>query len=52
MTDADSIYQYLVRKGIVVRNRNRVNLCGNCLRITIGTSAENTKLLSALRQYV
>lgn len=52
MTDADGIYQYLVRKGIVVRNRNKVNLCGNCLRITIGTNEENSKLLSALRQYV
>lgn len=50
MTDADGIYQYLVRKGIVVRNRNKVNLCGNCLRITIGTNEENSKLLSALRQ--
>ena len=52
MTDADGIYQYLVRKGIVVRNRNKVNLCGNCLRITIGTNEENSKLLSALRQYI
>ncbi len=52
MTDADGIYQYLVRKGIVVRNRNKVNLCGNCLRITIGTNEESSKLLSALRQYV
>ena len=52
VTDADSIYHYLVRKGIIVRNRTRVNLCGNCLRITIGTKEENTKLLAALRQYV
>ena len=51
MTDADGIYQYLVRKGIVVRNRNKVNLCGNCQRITIVTNEENSKLLSALRQY-
>ncbi|MBO4611586.1 MAG: histidinol-phosphate transaminase [Bacteroidaceae bacterium] len=51
VTDADSIYQYLVKHGIIVRNRNRVALCGNCLRITIGTPQENCELLSALRQY-
>lgn len=51
VTDADSIYQYLVDRGIIVRNRNRVMLCGNCLRITIGTPQENCELLSALRQY-
>lgn len=52
VTDADKIYRYLVGRGIVVRNRNRVNLCGECLRITIGTKDENTKLLAALRQYI
>lgn len=51
MTDAQTIYDYLVGKGIVVRNRTRVQLCKNCLRITIGTKGENTELLSALRQY-
>lgn len=51
VTDADAIYKYLVSKGVVVRNRNRVHLCGNCLRITIGTVEENRRLLSALRQY-
>ena len=51
MTDADRIYQYLVDKGIIVRNRSRVQLCNNCLRITIGTPQENNALLSALRQY-
>ena len=51
VTDADRIYHYLVEHGIVVRNRNRVALCGNCLRITVGTPQENCELLSALRQY-
>ena len=51
MTDATGIYRYLVQKGIIVRNRTHVALCGNCLRITIGTKEENTKLLAALRQY-
>ena len=49
--DAQSIYDYLVSKGIIVRNRTRVTLCENCLRITIGTKEENNELLGALRVY-
>lgn len=48
--DANAIYNYLVDNGIVVRNRNRVTLCGNCLRITVGTPQENNELLAALRK--
>lgn len=51
MTDAQSIYDYLVSDGIIVRNRTRVRLCGNCLRITIGKKSENQELLAALRKY-
>ncbi len=51
MTDAQAVYDYLVDKGIIVRNRNSVQLCGNCLRITIGKKSENMELLAALRQY-
>ena len=51
MTDAPAIYNYLVDKGIIVRNRHRVQLCQNCLRITIGTKTENSELIAALRQY-
>lgn len=49
MTDAQGIYVYLVEKGIIVRNRTRVTLCKDCLRVTIGTKTENAELLSALR---
>ena len=51
MTDATKIYNYLVDRGIIVRNRHRVQLCMNCLRITIGTKTENGELIAALRQY-
>lgn len=51
VTDADGIYKYLVAKGIIVRNRNTVSLCGNCLRITVGTPAENHTLVEALKSY-
>ena len=49
VTDAKRIYDYLVSKGIIVRNRTKVALCGNCLRITIGTPEENDVLLDALK---
>ncbi len=51
MSDAQAIYDYLVDKGIIVRNRTRVTLCNECLRITIGTKSENTELLGALRSF-
>ncbi len=51
VNDADAIYSYLIDRGIVVRNRNRVALCQGCLRITIGSKEENNELLGALRSY-
>ena len=49
VTDADAIYAGLVERGIIVRNRSRVTLCDGCLRITVGTPAENSALLDALK---
>lgn len=51
VTDAVKIYNYLVGKGIIVRNRHSVSLCGNCLRVTVGTRFENEKLVEALKEY-
>ncbi len=48
---ANKIYQYLVEENIIVRNRNSVALCKDCLRITIGTEAENKMLINALLKY-
>lgn len=50
MTDAPTIYNYLVNEGIIVRNRHKVTLCENCLRVTVGTKTENNELLAALRK--
>ena len=47
--DANLRYKQLVEKGIIVRNRNSVTLCENCLRITIGTAQDNKELLNALK---
>lgn len=51
VTDAKSIYNYLVGKGIIVRNRSSIALCKDCLRITVGTRQENDQLIEALQQY-
>ncbi len=51
VTDATAVYKYLITNGIVVRNRTNVQLCGNCLRITVGSGEENRKLIKALRAY-
>ena len=51
VTDANSIYQYLVNKSIIIRNRNTVSLCLGCLRITVGTPQENLILLQELENF-
>lgn len=48
--DAQALYDYLVTQGIIVRNRNRITLCENCLRITVGTPDENRELIDALKK--
>ncbi|MDQ3042242.1 MAG: histidinol-phosphate transaminase, partial [Acidobacteriota bacterium] len=50
MTDAEKIYRFLLDEKIVVRNRNNVELCAGCLRITVGTPEENESLLEALKR--
>jgi histidinol-phosphate aminotransferase len=51
VTDASGIYHYLVNQGIIIRDRSKVTLCEGCLRISIGTPAENQTLLTALKNY-
>jgi len=51
VNDANAVYQYLVAKSIIVRNRNSVSLCNDCIRITVGTSEENKILLEELNAY-
>ena len=52
VTDANAVYQYLVQKGIIVRNRNTVSLCLGCLRITVGTKEENEVLIGELKNFL
>jgi histidinol-phosphate aminotransferase len=48
MKNAKKIYEELCEKGIIVRDRSKVILCEDSLRITIGTPDENKQLLEAL----
>ena len=50
MKDATAIYTKLLAKGIVVRNRSGMLHCAGCLRITIGTSEENQRLVTELKK--
>jgi len=52
MTDASGMYNYLVENGIIVRDRSKIHLCKNSLRITIGTMEEDNLLLQALKEYI
>jgi len=46
--DANGVYDFLISKQIIIRNRSSVSLCQGCLRVTIGQPAENSLLLEAL----
>lgn len=47
---ADFIFQQLIDKGIVVRNRTKQ--VDNALRFTVGTAAENEQLLKAIKEII
>lgn len=49
---ATQIYNDLIDQKIIVRNRAKVLLCEDCLRITVGTREENTAFLKALQAVV
>lgn len=51
VTDPKALYNYLLEKGIVVRDRSNVLLCEGCLRITVGTPMENDSLINALKSW-
>ncbi len=49
--EARSLYEFLLGKGIVLRDRSNVQLCEDCLRITVGTEKENTILIDAMQDW-
>ncbi|WP_429376609.1 histidinol-phosphate transaminase [Mucilaginibacter sp. UYCu711] len=50
-TDPKGIYNFLVQKGIIVRDRSKIDLCEGSLRITVGTPAENETLIDTLKNF-
>src|SRR5690606_33774083 len=46
-----ALYDFLVDRGIIVRDRSKVELCEGCLRLTIGTPQENNLLLKSMREF-
>ena len=48
---ATSLYDYLVSFSIIIRNRTTVLHCGDCVRITVGTPAENEILIEKLKKF-
>ena len=48
--DATAVYDALSSRGIVVRNRTGQPGCAGCLRLTVGTAAENAQLVQALAE--
>jgi len=49
--NADDLYNFLINKRVIVRNRSKIPLCNNCLRFTVGTEEENKILLKNLSEY-
>ncbi len=49
--DPRAVYDFLMERGIIIRDRSSVPLCEGCLRITIGSKEENRALISALKTF-
>lgn len=47
--DAHYKYSELIKQKIIVRDRSKVELCEECLRITVGTKEENERLIASLK---
>lgn len=48
----DKVFDYILRKGVIVRNLNNEPLLSNCLRVTIGTRDMNEYFISTLREVI
>ena len=48
--DADAAYRHFLSRGIVVRRQDRLHLLAGCLRVAIGTPAENDAFLQAVAE--
>jgi len=48
--NAQKVFQALLNKKIIVRDRSKMPRCEGCLRITVGTADENQLLIDALTE--
>ena len=51
VSDADALYEHLLKDEVIVRNRNKVTSCAGCLRLTIGLKEENEKMLASIQSF-
>ena len=49
--DPDCMYDALISAGVIVRNRSRIPGCEGCLRITVGTPAENARMIETVKNF-
>ena len=47
--NANATYNYLVENKIITRDRSKIQLCDQCLRITVGDKSENKALVDAMK---
>ena len=50
--NARKLYEFLMSRGIIVRDRSSLALCEDSLRITVGTEQENTLLVDAMNEWI
>jgi len=46
-----TLYHYLMKHGVIIRDRSAQLNCDRCLRITIGLPQENDRLITLINQY-
>jgi histidinol-phosphate aminotransferase len=51
VADPDGLYTFLYQKGVIVRNRSRLTHCEGCIRITVGTPDENSRLIELMKSF-
>jgi histidinol-phosphate aminotransferase len=49
---ARKLYEFLMTRGIIVRDRSALALCDDSLRITVGTEQENTLLVDTMYEWI
>ena len=50
-TEAKNVFDYLIEHKTIVRDRSKVVLCEDSLRISVGTDLENEQLINLLKAY-